>query len=156
MTAQTESKQQRQAAIAELLEDCEVSSQRELADLLAERGIEVNQATLSRDMRQLGVVKDGHGYHLPSEGPFTAGGPTELIRAVREWLVGAVAASNQVVLRTPPSGAQPLALAIDRAELDGVLGTVAGDDTVLVITSGKTRANGLVRKLDRIGKGKRA
>ncbi|MEO0652783.1 MAG: arginine repressor, partial [Planctomycetota bacterium] len=85
-----------------------------------------------------------------------ADGPAALTRAVREWMASAAVAQNQVVLRTPPSGAQPLALAVDRAQLDGILGTVAGDDTVLVITANAKTANELLARLDTIANGRRA
>ena len=134
----------RQALIVELLGSHEVKSQPELAELLGERGLHVTQATLSRDLDELDAVKvrGASGalvYSVPAEGARTAGtgesaGATHrLARLCAELLVSAEASRNLVVLRTPPGAAQFLASAIDRAEVPDVLGTIAGDDTVLVI-----------------------
>lgn len=134
----------RQALILDLLGAHEVKSQTELADLLGERGLHVTQATLSRDLDELGAVKvrGGSGalvYAVTIEGTRTPGaGETaaavhRLARLCAELLISAEASANLVVLRTPPGAAQFLASAIDRAEVPDVLGTIAGDDTVLVI-----------------------
>jgi transcriptional regulator of arginine metabolism len=134
----------RQALIVELLGAHEVKSQPELAELLGERGLHVTQATLSRDLDELDAVKvrgaDGAlVYSVPAEGARAAGtgessGATHrLARLCAELLTSAEASANLVVLRTPPGAAQFLASAIDRAEVPDVLGTIAGDDTVLVI-----------------------
>jgi len=138
----------RQQYIVEVLSRHVVRSQTELAELLAEAGIAVTQATLSRDLDELGAVRvrNAEGvlaYAIPSEGgdrtPRVA--PLEstavggrLARVCGELLVSAVASANLVVLRTPPGAAQFFASALDHAELDAVLGTIAGDDTVLVVT----------------------
>ncbi|MEM7203097.1 MAG: hypothetical protein AAF628_22745 [Planctomycetota bacterium] len=136
----------RRAAILSLLQEQNVRSQAELGDLLAEAGHPVNQTTLSRDLRALGVRKGPAGYELSpdhrGEGP-----EAELLHAAASWLQSATPAQNLAVLKTPPSGAQPLALALDRSELDGVVGTVAGDDTVLVICVDARHAGRLCRRL---------
>lgn len=137
----------RHRRIVELLENRRVHSQPELARLLAADGIAVTQTTLSRDLDELGAVKirDGSGdlvYAVPAEGGdptpriALAGGENgaRLARLAAELLVSADASANLVVLRTPPGGAQFLASAVDRAGLPDVLGTIAGDDTVLLIT----------------------
>ncbi len=136
----------RHQRIAELLEREAVRSQPELAQLLARDGVEVAQATLSRDLDELGAVKvrSGSGlvYALPAEGgdrtPRVGIGQealdARLARLCAELLVTADGSANLVVLRTPPGAAQFLASALDHAALAGVLGTIAGDDTVLVIT----------------------
>jgi transcriptional regulator of arginine metabolism len=137
----------RRQRIVEHLTRSPVHSQPELARLLADDGVVVTQATLSRDLDELGTVRirDGHGtlvYAVPAEGgdrtPRTAPGEGvvegRLARLCADLLVAAEASANLVVARTPPGAAQFLASAIDQAELAGVLGTIAGDDTVLVMT----------------------
>jgi transcriptional regulator of arginine metabolism len=136
----------RHQRITELLERQAVRSQPELGQLLARDGVEVTQATLSRDLDELGAVKvrSGSGlvYALPAEGgdrtPRVAVSQesldARLARLSAELLVTADASANLVVLRTPPGAAQFLASALDHAVLPEVLGTIAGDDTVLVIT----------------------
>ncbi|MFB9894138.1 arginine repressor [Planobispora takensis] len=157
----------RQARIAELLQRRPVRSQPELAKLLAESGVEVTQATLSRDLDELGALKlraeDGSlVYALPGEGggriPLArlGGGETpaaRLGRLAEELLVSADASANLVLVRTPPGAAQFLASAIDHADWESILGTVAGDDTILVIsrdpTGGAAVAEALLRLADR-------
>ncbi len=137
----------RHARIADLLEHHEVPSQARLAELLADDGVAVTQATLSRDLDELGAVKvartDGAAvYAVPGEGgdsrPVGAvayeAALTRLTRVAGEVLVSAESSANLVVLRTPPGAAQFLASAIDHTVLPSVLGTVAGDDTVLLVT----------------------
>ena len=131
----------RQARIGELLESRPVASQTELGRLLAAAGVEVTQATLSRDLDELGAVKvrtaAGMTYALPPEGqprPGTAEAiDARLARLLEELLVSAEATGDLVVLRTPPGGAHLLASALDRAGMPEVAGTVAGDDTVLLV-----------------------
>lgn len=136
----------RHRRIVELLETRRVRSQPELARLLADDGIAVTQTTLSRDLDELGAVKirDAGGdlvYAVPAEGgdptprlaPLNGEGGARLARLAGELLVSAEASANLVVLRTPPGAAQFLASAVDRAGLPDVLGTIAGDDTVLLI-----------------------
>lgn len=138
-------KNARQALIVELLESRDVRSQPELADLLGLRGVHVTQATLSRDLVELDAVKvrSANGalvYAVPAEGgdrtPVGGESPASqhrLARLCSELLVSAESSANLVVLRTPPGAAQFLASAIDKVEISDVLGTIAGDDTVLVI-----------------------
>jgi transcriptional regulator of arginine metabolism len=147
MHTAADSKQRRREAILELLANGTVTSQAELAERLAEREMEVNQATLSRDLRDLRVVKGPEGYRLPLEADAVPTPEGALVRALRDWLESAAAAQNQVVLRTPPGCAQPLAVAIDDARLEVVVGTLAGDDTVLVIAPDARRARSLVAHL---------
>ena len=114
-----------------------VRSQTELAERLAEDGVQVTQATLSRDLEELGAVKVGGAYLIPEDGqrPLRdaeqAG--TRVIRLLRELLTGTDASGNLAVLRTPPGAAQFLASALDRAGLSDVVGTIAGDDTIFVV-----------------------
>jgi transcriptional regulator of arginine metabolism len=136
----------RQQRIIELIGRQPVRSQTELAELLARSGLVVGQATLSRDLVEIGAVKvrDAAGqlvYAVPGEGGDrsprageAAAFEARLSRVASELLVSAEASANLVVLRTPPGAAQYFASAIDHAALDDVLGTIAGDDTVLVIS----------------------
>jgi transcriptional regulator of arginine metabolism len=140
------SKSARQQKIVDLLESTLIRSQTELADRLAAAGVTVTQATLSRDLLDLDAVKvrmpDGTlVYAVPAEGgdrtpqmtrESSASG-ARLTRFAADLLVSADSSANLVVLRTPPGAAQLLASALDKAELAGVLGTIAGDDTILVI-----------------------
>ena len=140
-------KSARQQQIVELLASREVRSQTELADLLHRAGVTVTQATLSRDLVELDAVKvrapSGQlVYAVPGEGgdrrPVlaheSAASEARLARLCAELLVSAEASANLVILRTPPGAANFLASALDKAELATVLGTIAGDDTVLVIS----------------------
>ncbi|MGP3916149.1 arginine repressor [Nonomuraea sp. NBC_00507] len=138
----------RQQRITDLLRRQAVRSQPELAKLLADSGVEVTQATLSRDLDELGALKlraeDGSlVYALPGEGggriPLARVGTGEspsarLQRVAEELLVSAEASANLVVVKTPPGAAQFMSSAIDHADWESILGTVAGDDTILVIT----------------------
>jgi transcriptional regulator of arginine metabolism len=132
----------RQARIIELVTHHTIHSQTELAALLAGEGIEVTQATLSRDLDELGAVKlrgvNGGApvYVIPEDGsPVRAvsGGTARLARVLSELLVSTDASGNLAVLRTPPGAAHFVASALDRAALPEVVGTVAGDDTILVV-----------------------
>ena len=132
----------RQARIVALLSAREVHSQSQLAALLAEEGIDVTQATLSRDLEELGAVKlrgaDGGGgvYGVPEDGSpvrGVCGGTERLSRLLGDLLVSTDASANLAVLRTPPGAAHYLASAIDRAALPEVVGTIAGDDTIFVV-----------------------
>lgn len=147
----------RQQRIVELLAGAEVRSQTELADLLAANGVSVTQATLSRDLVELDAVKvrSASGtlvYAVPGEGGdrtprVSAAGESRLARLCSELLVSAEASANVVVLRTPPGAASFLAGAVDRSEMMAVLGTIAGDDTVMVITRDPAGGEDLVRRL---------
>ena len=147
MTSLAATRTARHRRIVELLETRRVRSQPELARLLADDGVEVTQTTLSRDLDELGAVKirdDGGGlvYAVPAEGGDTtprvaaAGGENgaRLGRLAVELLVSAEGSANLAVLRTPPGAAQFLASAIDRSAAADVLGTIAGDDTVLLVS----------------------
>jgi len=150
----------RQQRVIDLLNRHPVRSQVELVDLLRQEGIAVTQATLSRDLVELDAVRvrgtDGAlVYAVPAEGgdrtPWAGGEPAaagqRLGRLCAELLVDAQASANLVVLRTPPGAAQFLASALDRAELSSVLGTIAGDDTVLVITRSPSGGEALAARL---------
>jgi transcriptional regulator of arginine metabolism len=140
--------QARRQRILALVARQRIRSQAELQERLAAAGFEVNQATLSRDLRALSVVKSKDGYELPVNGALLpADQGKSLWHAVHSWLLSATPAQNLLVLKTPPGGAQPLGLAIDAAALPGIVGTIAGDDTVLTICADAGKARSLARRL---------
>jgi transcriptional regulator of arginine metabolism len=126
----------RQARIVELIRDRAVHSQAELLGLLVGEGIETTQATVSRDLDELGAIKVRGAYVIPDDGSpvrGVEGGTGRVARLLGELLTGVDASGNLTVLRTPPGAAQYVASAIDRAGLHDVVGTIAGDDTILVV-----------------------
>ena len=148
----------RQAAIREVLAVREIRSQAELSAVLAERGLSVTQGTLSRDLVDLGAVRvrgtAGMVYAVPAQGEEQGvtgrAGEAQagrLATMARELLVSADPTDNLVVLRTPPGAAQFLASVIDHARVENVLGTIAGDDTILLITTGGDAAPGVAAHL---------
>jgi len=152
-------KNSRHQLVVELLATHEVRSQPELLGLLVARGVQVTQATLSRDLVELDAVRvRTHSgalvYAVPAEGGDrrpaapgeTAAASHRLARLCAELLVSAEASANLVVLRTPPGAAQFFASAVDKAELDSVLGTIAGDDTVLVMTRDPKGGDAVARR----------
>jgi transcriptional regulator of arginine metabolism len=153
-------KSARQQLVVDLLAGHEVRSQTELAELLADNGVVVTQATLSRDLVELDAVKVRAGsgalvYAVPAEGGDrspappreTAASHQRLAHWCEELLVSAEASANLVVLRTPPGGANFLASALDKADLGDVLGSIAGDDTVVVISRDPVGGDAVVRRL---------
>jgi transcriptional regulator of arginine metabolism len=135
----------RQGQILKLVSDQRVESQDELRRRLYHLGMRVTQATLSRDLRELRLVKTAEGYQALTAAAATAAEaasplPT-LARALKEFLLDMRPAQNMLVLKTPPGGAQPIAAAVDAEHWKEIAGTLAGDDTILIIaTSSKTRA----------------
>jgi transcriptional regulator of arginine metabolism len=142
-------KRYRQGQILKLLSGQPVASQDELRRRLGHLGVRVTQATLSRDLRELRLVKTSEGYR-----PLSNGGTEEipplptLPRTLKEFLLDVHPAQNMLVLKTPPSGAQPLAAAVDGEHWKEVAGTLAGDDTVLVICSSRTACGTVQRRLE--------
>ena len=141
-----DTKTARQQLIIDLLTRHPVRSQQELVDLLHDQGVNATPSTVSRDLVELDAVRVRHGgsglvYAVPAEGgdrtprPATgsSAGQSRLTRVAREVLVTAEASANLVVLRTPPGAAQYLASAIDHSAPTDVIGTIAGDDTVMMI-----------------------
>jgi len=142
-----EQKSFRQGQILKLVAAEPVANQEQLRRRLAQQGLEVTQATLSRDIRELGLVKTAEGYK--ALGAATAAqGPTGLPRALGEYLRDVLPAQNLLVLRTPPGGAQPLAVAVDRERWPEVLGTIAGDDTVLLITESRAKCQAVRKRIE--------
>lgn len=164
LTAVPLTKAARQARIAGLLSSRAVASQTELGRLLAGTGVQVTQATVSRDLEELGAVKQrtsgGTVYVLPAENQPRVASPeavdARLARLLEELLVGVEATGGFVVLRTPPGGGHLLGSALDRAGLPEVAGTVAGDDTVLLITRSPATpgAGALATRLLRLAEGR--
>ena len=141
-------KARRKAAIVELVEREAITSQEQLREKLRERGIEATQATLSRDIRELGLVKravDGAYRRAGSDGSGGGGGAT-LRRAVEEYLRTQETIEQLLVLRTDPGQAQSLAVAIDRARLAEIAGTIGGDDTILVICRSASDATAIAER----------
>jgi transcriptional regulator of arginine metabolism len=149
----------RQEEIRKLIAERPVLSQRELGRLLEKRGFGAAQPTLSRDVRELGLVKGADGYHGPEAASVTpppqAGSiserrATKAERLVRDHVLSAEVAGTLVVLRTAPAGAQPVALAIDAAGIEGVVGTIAGDDTIFLAVRTGAEAGKVARRLSQL------
>ncbi len=133
-------KHQRQHRITKLLEASAVGSQAHLVELLGSEGIDATQATVSRDLEELGAVKvrlpgGDTAYALPELPSQQVAPEDHLRRVLGEWVVEAEHSGNLIVLRTPPGSAHVVGSALDRSGFSGVIGTVAGDDTVLVVAS---------------------
>ena len=146
-------KTRRQALILEIVEREAITSQEQLRSRLQAHGVEATQATLSRDVRDLGLVKraaDG-AYRTGSTGAADSGDAVAVFeQAVDDYLVRAEAVEQLIVLKTDPGQAQPLALAIDRAPLPEVVGTIGGDDTILVICRSASQASAFVERLQKL------
>jgi transcriptional regulator of arginine metabolism len=148
-------KQQRQHRIARLLEQEAVGSQAHLVALLADAGIEATQTTVSRDLEELGAVKvrlpgGETAYALPELPSQQVAPEDHLRRVLGEWVVEVACSGNLVVLRTPPGSAHVVGSALDRSGYPGVLGTVAGDDTVLVVAAEDVGGRPLADELGRV------
>ena len=136
----------RQGQILKLLTGESVASQDDLRRQLIHLGVRVTQATLSRDLRELRLVKTVDGYKPLAAAKVDDAPPVPaLARALKEFLLDIRPAQNMLVLKTPPGGAQPLAAAVDSERWKEVAGTLAGDDTVLIITPSRT-ARGAIQK----------
>lgn len=139
----------RQGQIVKLITSEAISSQDELRRRLAQMKLRVTQATLSRDMAELGLVKTAEGYkQLEPTGEEATGTLAPLARAVRAYLLDVRPADNLLVLKTPPGGAQALALAVDSERMREVAGTIGGDDTVLVITPSRSARTAVQHRLE--------
>ena len=128
----------RQHRIIQILEKSPVNSQQQLVELLAEAGVEATQATVSRDLEEIGAVKvraaGGESVYAVPDLPKDRVAPEEHLRRVLgDWVVDVTSSANLVIVRTPPGSAHVVASALDRAGLPEILGTVAGDDTILVV-----------------------
>lgn len=137
----------RQQTIIELAQENPLPNQQELCKVLAKRGFPVTQATLSRDLNQLRLVKTSKGYVLPGDENSVEPLPA-VSRVVREFAREVRRAQNLLVIKTIPGSAQPVAVAVDAEGWDEVVGTVAGDDTLLVITTDSKSARNLQTRLE--------
>jgi transcriptional regulator of arginine metabolism len=132
------SKVQRQQTIAKLIGRHGVTNQPQLVDMLAEEGIAATQATVSRDLEDLGAVKvrvpgGDTVYAIPEYEPARIAPEDQLRRVMGEWVAEVKRSANLVILRTPPGCAHVVASALDRSGMHGLMGTVAGDDTLLCV-----------------------
>ena len=145
-------KPQRQHRVARIIEEQSVTSQARLVELLAADGVVATQATVSRDLEDLGAVKvrvaGGEPvYAIPELAKDRVAPDEHLRRVLGEWVVDVAHSGNLVVLRTPPGSAHVVGSALDRAGIPEILGTVAGDDTVLVVASERVGGETVARKL---------
>lgn len=138
-------------AIAELIRSRPIANQEELAQRLASAGHSVAQATVSRDLEELGAVKvrhsDGVAYALPGETGPPRLAERRLAEILREWVRAIAPAASLVVVKTHPGSAHLVAAALDQAEPEGAIGTVSGDDTLFVATASPRAASALARVL---------
>lgn len=149
----------RRRLIRKLLSATTVSSQRQLVTLLAEQGYQVSQATVSRDLDAVGATRTtdatgGTAYTIVAAGSERRDVDDRLRRAVNDFVVEIAVSGNVVVLHTPPGGAHLVAGAIDASDLGGVLGTVAGDDTLFVVAAPETSGHDIAERIERIGAGR--
>ena len=147
-------KEQRLRAVSDLIRTRPIASQDELADGLSALGYTVTQATISRDLEQLGAVKARRNglltYVLPDQiSPAVADGP-KLASVVRDFVRSVDFAGNLVVLRTPPGSAHLVGVALDRSDLPEVIGTICGDDTIFVAVRDMVSAPSLAQRLQRL------
>jgi transcriptional regulator of arginine metabolism len=145
-------KTQRQHRVSQILEKEGVTSQAELVKMLADEGVELTQVTVSRDLEELGAVKvrrpgGAMVYALPATSADRPAPELHLRRVLGEWMAEVTSSGNLVIVRTPPGCAHVVGSALDRAGLSEVVGTVAGDDTVLVVAKERVKGATLARKL---------
>ena len=145
-------KQQRQQIITRLIAQENVCSQPHLQEMLIDQGIEATQATISRDLEELGAVKirvaGGDSiYAIAEYAPARVAPSDQLRRVMAEWVAEVTSSGNLVVVRTPPGCAHVVASALDRSALSGLLGTVAGDDTIFCVAAEDIGGAGLAEEL---------
>jgi len=140
------SKTRRHDALRRLVAARRCRRQSELCEALSKQGFDCTQATLSRDLAEMGVVKGPDGYRLPGDED-RPGSEQALIATLRRELLAGVRAGNLLVLRTPPGHGNALAVELDRASLPGLVGTIAGDDTVFVAAGSPSAAERLRSRL---------
>jgi transcriptional regulator of arginine metabolism len=138
----------RHGQILRLVSAERISNQEDLRRRLAQQRMRVTQATLSRDLQELKLIKTRDGYRASSAMPEESAPVPPLTRALREFLLDIRPAENLLVLKTPPSGAQPLAAALDGAKFSEIAGTIAGDDTVLIITPTRKSRESLQKEIE--------
>src|SRR5271169_1450932 len=137
----------RQRAVLDVLKHGTIASQEDLQRSLRKRGIKVGQATLSRDIRDLGLSKNAAGYAL-QQGQGSSGlALPPISRSIREFVLGVRPAQNLLVVKTAVGSAQPVAAALDQQEWPESLGTIAGDDTILMVCPDKEEAKQLAQRI---------
>ena len=140
-------KDYRRKQIVDLLRREEVETQDDLRRKLARRSIHVTQATVSRDIEELGLIKTRTGYRLPDSAEPKALARPELTLVVKEFLTGVRLAANLVVIRTRPGNAHSVAAALDATSWEEVVGTVAGDDTIFIATPSRRHAEAVRKRI---------
>jgi len=135
---------ERRRWIERVLVESRVGNQQELLERLRDAGVDTTQATLSRDLADLGVVKGPDGWRMPDQSSMA---PTDLAPAVRAYLLSAEVGGTMVVLRTRTGHATPLAVELDKTRLEGALGTIAGDDTIFMAARSPANARAIARRL---------
>ena len=147
----TDARTRRQRAIAELIRSGAIGSQEALAEKLADLGFTVTQATVSRDLEQLGAVKVRRNgtvaYSLPDAASSTEWGSERFAAIIRDWVRSVEPASNLAVLKTPPGSAHLVGVALDQSALPEVAGTICGDDTIFVALRSPADAAGFASRL---------
>ena len=141
------SKLSRHKAILDLLDETAVTSQEELQRRLRKRGFDAGQATLSRDIRELGLAKTSAGYSIPGRETAAEADLPSVSRLVREFVTSVRAAQNLLVTKTSVGSAQPVAAALDGENGPEALGTIAGDDTILIVCEDKRSAGRLAGRI---------
>jgi transcriptional regulator of arginine metabolism len=147
----TDLKERRHRAIAQLIRANALSSQEELADRLGSLGFAATQATISRDLEQIGAVKvrrNGQLSYALAEAAPSAPSP-QLASVFRDWVRSVEPAANLVVIKTPPGSAHLIGVALDNADLAEVVGTICGDDTIFVACRSDAEASALAARLER-------
>lgn len=149
------SKTQRQQTISRIISEREVTSQPELLALLKKSGIAATQATVSRDLEELGATKIRTAagetvYAIPNFQPDRFSPPEQLRRVLSEWVADVQVSEPMVVVRTPPGCAHVVASALDRSRLHGLVGTVAGDDTMFCLASSDYSAKSLAKDIAKL------
>jgi transcriptional regulator of arginine metabolism len=151
-------KRRRQQAILDLVRRESLGSQAAIITRLREQGFEVTQPTVSRDLEELGLVRarddTGHlRYAQPGDASTNGHGIERLRRVLAEYVLGLEASRNIVVVRTPPGSANTVAQVIDQVGLEDVIGTLAGDDTILVVAREGVRGSTVLRRLQELMEG---
>ncbi len=141
------SKLSRHKAILELLNEAPVPSQEELQRRLRRRGLDAGQATLSRDIRELGLVRSADGYAVPGGEASAETDLPSVSRLVREFVTSVRAAENLLVTKTSVGSAQPVAAALDEENWPEAIGTIAGDDTILIVCQDRRAAGRLADRI---------
>jgi transcriptional regulator of arginine metabolism len=148
-------KQARQQALMELVRTQPLGSQHEIRSRLAELGYEATQSTISRDLEELGLVRirdaDGHLRYGQPNDTSALGAASRLRTLLSEFLISVGSSANLVVLKTTPGAANAVADVLDRAGVEGLLGTIAGDDTVLLVAAEGTKGKTLARRMAELG-----